>query len=329
MDAPLLLPVLLLLLSASSFATAKLSENYYAKTCPDFLNIMQDVVFEKQRDQQATAAAALRIFFHDCMVTGCDASILIAPMEGKPKVEKDADINEALSGDGFDVIIRAKMELEMKCPGTVSCADIIAVAARTLVKMVGGPYYKVLLGRKDGFVSQASLVEGNLARSNFSMDTMIKMFEAKGYTIEDMVALVGAHTIGFTHCKEFANRIWDYKPGVQTDPTLNPKYAKALRRLCANYTTNPGKAAFNDPFSAGTFDNQYYKNLLNGLGLMTSDTLLAMDHRTRPIVVKFAKSQKAFFAAFTSAMEKTGQIGVKTGKNGEVRDRCDRFNLEE
>ncbi|KAA8540863.1 hypothetical protein F0562_024826 [Nyssa sinensis] len=279
---------------------------------------MQETVTSKQLANPTTAAATLRVFFHDCMVEGCDASVLISTNHFN-KAERDNDINESLSGDAFDLVVRAKTALELACPGIVSCSDILALSTRNLVKMVGGPYYKVRLGRKDGFVSQASRVEGNLARANMSMTEIINMFKAKGFTIEEMVALTGGgHTIGFSHCKEFSSRLFNYSKTSDYDPGFNPKFAEALRKVCQNYQKNPAMSAFNDVMTPSKFDNMYFLNLQRGLGILASDHALIVDPNTKPIVELFAKNQTAFFEAFAHAMEKVSVLGVKTGRKGEM-----------
>lgn len=231
------LPILFLLLLSISFTESNLTVDYYKNTCPDFQRIVRETVTLKQSAQPATAAGTLRVFFHDCMVEGCDASILIASNNFNV-AERDAEINHSLSGDAFDLVTRAKTALELTCPGIVSCADILAEAARDLVTMSGGPYYKVRFGRKDGLVSKASRVEGNLARANQTMDSIINLFAAKGFTVQEMVALTGAHTIGFSHCKEFTDRLFHYSKTTPTDPELQPKLVEGLKRTCANFTTD-------------------------------------------------------------------------------------------
>nr|XP_027125397.1 peroxidase 60-like [Coffea arabica] len=75
--------------------------------------------------------------------TGCDASILL---DGSNS-EKTAIPN--LSVRGYDLIDAAKAAVEGICPGVVSCADIISMAARDAVSMnplssliVDNSYYK-------------------------------------------------------------------------------------------------------------------------------------------------------------------------------------------
>uniref|UniRef100_A0A7N0UWK8 Peroxidase n=1 Tax=Kalanchoe fedtschenkoi TaxID=63787 RepID=A0A7N0UWK8_KALFE len=291
------LPLLIALITSSAvlpLSRSQLSESYYQTTCPKFEQIVADVVTNKQISTPTTAAGALRLIVHDCFVEGCDASILISS-NAFNTAERDAEINLALPGDAFDVVVRAKTAIELECPGVVSCADIVALATRNLVNMVGGPFYKVPFGRKDGLISQAACVEGNLPRTNWTMTQIINFFAAKGFTIGEMVALTGGHTIGFSHCKEFANRIFNFSPTSQYDPALNPKYAERLKQMCANYKVDTGMSAFNDVMTPGKFDNMYFQNLRNGLGLLTTDTELYADPRTRPFVDRYAEDQKAFF----------------------------------
>ncbi|KAF8390350.1 hypothetical protein HHK36_024875 [Tetracentron sinense] len=320
--------LILLFLSSLTFippSHSKLTTTYYQKSCPKLEQIIQDTITNKQITSPTTAAGTVRLFFHDCMVEGCDASVLVSSNSFN-KAERDADINLSLPGDAFDVVVRAKTALELSCPSTVSCADILALATRDLITMVGGPYYNVPLGRKDGLVSKSSNVQANVPRPTMSIPEIISVFASKGFSVQEMVALSGAHTIGFSHCKEFSDRIFNYSKSSEYDPTYNPRYAEGLRKACGNYHQNPTMSAFNDVMTPNKFDNMYFQNLPRGLGLLASDRALYGDERTKPFVEMYAKDQSAFFEAFARAMEKLSVYGVKTGREGEVRHRCDAFN---
>ncbi|RVX08855.1 Peroxidase 31 [Vitis vinifera] len=136
-----------------------------------------------------------------------------------------------------------------------------------------------------------------------------------------MVALSGAHTIGFSHCKEFSSGIYNYSRSSQSNPSYNPRFAEGLRKACSDYQKNPTLSVFNDIMTPNKFDNMYFQNLPKGLGLLATDHTMATDPRTRQFTDLYAKNQSAFFEAFGRAMEKLGLYGIKTGRRGEIRRR--------
>ncbi|KAL8143220.1 hypothetical protein V2J09_016252 [Rumex salicifolius] len=320
--ARLQLFVAVLLLGAC--ATSALKPNFYGSSCPNVEKIVRKVVEKKFRQTFVTIPAVLRLFFHDCAVQGCDASVMIASTP-RNKAEVAHPDNLSLAGDGFDTVIKAKEALESTpgCKRKVSCADILAIAARDVVNLAGGPFFQVELGRLDGLVSKASLV--SLPGPNMNLDQQIAVYKKMGLGLSDLVALAGGHTLGFAHCSKFSNRLYNFSPKTKQDPTLNPEFAKDLKKQCPK-NVDPRIAVNMDPMTPKKFDNVYFKNLVNGMGLFTSDQVLFQDKRSRPLVVDWAKNPKNFNNAFVKAMIDLGRVGVKTGKNGNIRLKCDAFN---
>lgn len=72
-----------------------------------------------------------------------------------------------------------------------------------------------------------------------------------------------------------------------------------------------------DP-SPTTFDNTYYKLILQGKSLFSSDQALLTSPKAKGLVSKFGTSQDAFFKAFAKSMIKMSSI------NGghEIRKDC-------
>lgn len=189
----------------------------------------------------------------------------------------------------------------------------------------GGPLFNVQLGRRDGLISQASRVTGNLPDPTFNLVQLNTIFAKNNLTELDMIALSGAHTLGFSHCSRFANRLYSFSPASAVDPSLNPAYAQQLMAACPQ-NVDPNIAIDMDPQTPNTFDNVYYQNLVAGKGLFTSDEVLFTDSRSQPMVNDFANNPGDFNAAFITAMRKLGQTGVKIGNQGEIRRDCTSFN---
>ncbi|KAJ7944507.1 Peroxidase [Quillaja saponaria] len=294
--------------------SAQLKQNFYANFCPNVESIVRNEVQKKLQQTFVTVPATIRLFFHDCFVQGCDASVIIASTANN-KAEKDFADNLSLAGDGFDTVIKAKAAVDAvpSCKNKVSCADILAIATRDVIALSGGPSYAVELGRLDGLSSTAASVEGKLPQPEFNLNQLNSLFATHGLTQTDMIALSGAHTVGFSHCSKFASRIYNFSSQNPVDPTLDKSYASQLKSMCPK-NVDPNIAINMDPTTPNTFDNAYYKNLEQGKGLFTSDEVLFTDTRSKPTVNTWANNPSAFQEAFVIAITKLGRVGVKTWK---------------
>ncbi|KAG2639502.1 hypothetical protein PVAP13_2KG009400, partial [Panicum virgatum] len=283
--------------SAPTCAAQPLRRNYYAGV----ESIVRGVVARKVQQTGTAIGATVRLFFHDCFVEGCDASVMVAST-GNNTAEKDHPNNLSLAGDGFDTVNRAKAAVDavLQCRNKVSCADILAMATRDAIALAGGPSYAVELGRLDGLSSRKSSVDRKLPAPFFNLDQLNKIFAANGLSQADMIALSAGHTVGLAHCGTFSGRL---RGPSAPDPTLDRGYAARLQAECpAN--VDPRAAVAMDPVTPVAFDNQYFRNLQAGKGLLASDQVLHTDPRSRPTVDTWARSAAAFDRAFVAAITK-------------------------
>ncbi|XP_010693447.2 peroxidase 66 isoform X2 [Beta vulgaris subsp. vulgaris] len=310
----------LIFLSIAVFSSqAALDAHYYDQTCPQAEYIIAQTIRNASIYDPKVPARLLRMFFHDCFIRGCDASILLDSTPGN-KAEKDGPPN--ISVRAFYVIEDAKAKLEKACPHTVSCADIIAMAARDVVTMTGGPFWNVLKGRKDGRVSKATDTT-NLPPAFLNATRLIQTFAKRGLGIKDLVALSGGHTLGFSHCSSFVARIHNFSTVHYTDPSMNSEFASMLRQKCPRSNNNGDAGQFLDS-TASQFDNIYYKQIIARKGVFGTDQVMYDDPRTRWMIEAFANNQNLFFKEFAASMIKLGNVGVK--EVGEVRLSCGRVN---
>lgn len=156
-------------------------------------------------------------------------------------------------------------------------------------------------------------------------------FAATGLDVKDLVVLSGAHTIGQSHCQNFAKRIYNYtgKGGDDdVDPTLNPNYIPILRKQCkpGDTTTTVDMV----PGGSTTFDNDYYGLVNRNKGLFHSDAALLSNDETKAYVYTHRYSDQsnksAFFQDFAVSMVKMGSYAVLTGEEGDIRKNCALLN---
>ncbi|KAF5937996.1 hypothetical protein HYC85_025502 [Camellia sinensis] len=303
--------------------TAQLRVGFYSSTCPRAEQIVRQAVQKRFSTDRTITPALLRMHFHDCFVKGCDASILIDSTQ-TTQSEKDAFPNQSVRG--FDLIDEAKSNLEAICPGTVSCADIITLATRDSVALAGGPNYTVPTGRRDGLVSDPNLV--NLPGPSLSVSQALQFFTAKKLTLNDMVTLLGAHTVGVAHCGFFQDRLSNFQGSGKPDPTMDPTLVSKLFKLCGTQSRplSQDPTTFLDQNTSFIFDNEYYHQIKLKRGVMQIDQELALDKASAPIVTGFASNAIGFQQGFAKAIVKMGGIEVLVGNNGEIRKNCRVFN---
>ncbi|KAF5953529.1 hypothetical protein HYC85_006385 [Camellia sinensis] len=206
---------------------------------------------------------------------GCGASVLL---DDTPSFvgEKTASPN-LNSLRGFEVIDGIKSDLESICPPkTVSCADILATVARDSVTLVcdvsnfHSPPEEcelavwcnvdqvgqvVQMGRRDSLTASITAANKDIPEPNSSMATLVTKFQNVDLTLNDMVTLSGAHTMGKARCSTFSSRL------------------NSLQQLCSESNSDTTLAHL-DLVTPSTFDNQYYVNLISGEGLFSSDQIL-------------------------------------------------------
>ncbi|KAF7811411.1 lignin-forming anionic peroxidase-like [Senna tora] len=205
--------------------------------------------------------------FLEKMEKGCDASILLDD-SSVFESEKTAGPN-VNSVRGYNVIDQAKTEVEKICPRVVSCADILAVAARDASFSVGGPSWTVKLGRRDSTSAYKQIASSDL-----------------------------------------------------------PSFRDKSLRSCplASSPSNDQKLAPLDLVTPNSFDNNYFKNLIQKKGLLPSDQVLYNGGSTDNVVLEYSKNPTTFKSDFDSAMIKMGDIEPLVGSAGIVRRICSAIN---
>ncbi|KAL6190421.1 hypothetical protein ACLB2K_036819 [Fragaria x ananassa] len=248
-------------------------------------------------------------------------------MSCRMAVEKLSDRN-GRTLRGLEVIDEIKTQLEKECPRAVSCADILAFAAREAVILAGLPRYDVVAGRRDGSTSRAIDADDSLPTPKDDLKNIIGMFNQRGFSLEDMVVLSGAHSIGAAQCGQVRDRLYAFAPNVPRDPAIDPAYATDLTKKCPAQPP-PGPELFMvdlDPTTPLKLDNQYYLNLQKKRGLLQSDQVLATDPGTVGFVNQLAGDNAGWSRKFVNAMERLGKVSVLTGDEGQIRLNCRAFN---
>ena len=152
------------------------------------------------------------------------------------------------------------------------------------------------------------MLESYLPDHNESISVVLEKFKSIGIDTPGLVALLGSHSVGRTHCVKLVHRLYP-----EVDPSLNPDHVPHMLHKCPDSIPDPKAVQYvrNDRGTPMVLDNNYYRNILDNKGLLLVDHQLAHDKRTRPIVKKMAKDQA--FSDIGSRHRKVGQWMGTTG----------------
>ncbi|CAN1277115.1 Cationic peroxidase 1 [Linum perenne] len=319
-----------------------LSLNCYDSTCPLAVSKIREIVNEAIRNETRMGASLLRLHFHDCFVNGCDGSVLLDDVAPSFIGEKTAPPNDN-SLRGYEVIDKIKAAVESLCPGVVSCADILTVAARDAVvavslinyififKNLGGPSWQVLLGRKDSTTASFSDALENLPSPFIDFNDLAAAFAQKGFSSREMITLsgstcgrAGAHTVGKAKCATYRQR-------AHGDSNIDSGYAAFLKSVCPPSSGGDDNLApLDNSTTKDVFDVGYYRSLANRKGLLHSDQALLPNGGAANSQVNLYNTilvgSLSFFSDFANAMVKMGNLTGPAGNVGQIRTNCRRVN---
>ncbi|OIW30748.1 versatile peroxidase VPL1 [Coniochaeta ligniaria NRRL 30616] len=224
------------------------------------------------------ARAAIHATFHDCgswdttqkLTGGCDGSLVLGVT---PDVELARSENK-----GLEAIAGKIKDLATKY-GT-SVADMVVFAgSAAIVLCPGGPKIQTFIGRKDSTTSAPS---GGLPDVFDSASNLFNLFAKKGFSAQDLAALLGAHS---TSTQKFvdpaqANKSQDSTPG-QWDVT----YYKETYSFATGGKKDPGVFVF------------------------ASDSKLATSNEVGLEFQGFIGNQGRWAGSFASAMERMVLFG--------------------
>ncbi|MED6108387.1 hypothetical protein PIB30_023448, partial [Stylosanthes scabra] len=195
---------------------------------------------------------------------------------------------------------------------------------------LGGPHfrYHVPLGRRDSTTASYEAANTSLPSPNSNFSELLSNFNSHGLGLNDLVALSGAHSIGFSQCSSFKDRLYKYN-----DTDIEPKFASDLKlHNCPLKGGDTNLTPFDS--TSESFDNVYYKQLLVNKGLLHSDQELFKGYNNNKrrssesdrLVKLFSRNPIAFAKAFRDSMIKMGNMKPLVGNEGEIRLNCRKVN---
>jgi adenylate cyclase len=209
-----------------------------------------------------TGPLFVRLVYHDAITW--DPNTGTGGMNGSIRFKEELDLPE---NKGLDKAIAALECVKKEFP-EASWADIIAMSGAVAIQQAGGPDIGVPGGRRDAEKPDPA---GRLPMPDEAWDPLRDRLMAMGFTMEELVALCGAHTMGSVKGV----------PYTETPFHFDNEYFKLLIR-----------------------DEEAKKHMLG------TDRAMAEDPVCRDLIEAFAMDQSLFFKHFSTSYRKLTLLGT-------------------
>ncbi|AQZ18764.1 CCP1 (YKR066C) [Zygosaccharomyces parabailii] len=178
----------------------------------------------------------------------------------------------------------------------LSYGDLYTLGGVTALQEMQGPKIPWRPGRVD--LPEADTPDnGRLPDAENGADYVRNFFKRFGFNDQEVVALIGAHSVGETHMENSGyNGPWGAAENVFT----NQFYVNLLNEKWTRITTEKGKTQYNSP---------------DGFMMMPTDFALKEDSNYLKYVKKYAEDQDAFFEDFKNAYVKLLENGIEFPKD--------------
>jgi len=191
-------------------------------------------------------------------------------------------------------VARALLEPIKKAYPEISYADLWTFAGCVAIEEMGGPKIPWRPGRSDAVDAKPTPPEGRLPDAAKGQDHIRDIFYRMGFDDREIVALIGAHSIGRCH----KDRSGFDGPWTRAPTTFSNEYFKLLLSEKWVPRKGPGPKQFENSSSGAD------------LMMLPADLALTNDPSFRKYVEIYSKDQQIFFNDFAKAFGKLLDLGV-------------------
>jgi cytochrome c peroxidase len=190
-------------------------------------------------------------------------------------------------------LARADMEQVKAAHPWISYADLWTLAGTVAIEHMGGPTIDWRAGRVDHVDGAKIVPDGRLPDALLAQDHIRSVFYRMGLNDREIVALIGAHSLGRCH----TSRSGFDGPWSRAPTTFSNEYFRVL--LEEKWT----ERKWSGP--------KQYENPAKDLMMTPSDLAFVQDPEFRKYVELYSKDEKVFYKDFAAAWKRLIEFGVQ------------------